>query len=142
MSKAQINEGSFVVWPRNLVARDPRIAGSGRRCIDLNVAWATETGLCAKVFVKKGRGIAFSPLSDLYGSGLITENAQIRGKVARCSIKSRTEDGNNLRIQATCATRIVVSQEEFSLRIIDNDGFTRTFVGIPGLEVTYRRCAL
>ena len=112
------------------------------RAIDLNGAWATETGLCAKVFMKKGREIAFSPLSDLYGSGLIIEKAQIRGKVARCSIKSRTEDGNNLRIQAACATRIVVSQEEFSLRIIGNDGFTRTFASVPGLEVTYRRCGL
>ena len=110
--------------------------------IDLNGAWATEAGLCAKVFVKKGQDIAFAPLSDLYGSGLIIDNAHIRGKIARCSIKSRSEDGANLRIRAACATRIVVSQEEFSLKIIDAEGFTRTFTSVPGLEVTYRRCAL
>jgi hypothetical protein len=112
------------------------------RAIDLNGAWATEAGLCAKVFVKKGQGITFAPLSDLYGSGLIIDNAHIRGKIARCSIKSRTEDGASLRIRAACATRIVVSQEEFSLKIVGDDGFTRTFIGVPGLEVTYRRCAL
>jgi hypothetical protein len=110
--------------------------------IDLNGAWATEAGLCTKVFVKKGQDITFAPLSDLYGSGLIIDNGHIRGKIARCSIKSRTEDGAGLRIRAACATRIVASQEEFSLKIVGDDGFARTFISVPGLEVTYHRCAL
>src|SRR5262249_48372010 len=108
----------------------------------LNGAWATEAGLCAKVFVKKGREIAFAPLSDLYGTGLIIENDRVRGKIARCSIQSRTEDGASLRIRAACTARFLTSQEEFNLKIIGDKGFTRTFTSVPGLEVTYHRCAL
>ena len=37
--------------------------------IDLTGAWATQTDLCKLVFTKKGNGIVFAELSDLYGSG-------------------------------------------------------------------------
>ena len=77
--------------------------------IDLTGAWATDTAQCANVFKKKGKQLVFSQLSDLHGSGFVIEGSKIRGKSARCTIKSRTEDGTTLNLLAACATDIMLS---------------------------------
>ena len=60
--------------------------------IELSGAWATEADLCSRVFSKKGNGVVFAELSDLFGSGFIIEGNKIRGKArsARSRRESRT----------------------------------------------------
>ncbi len=110
--------------------------------IDLTGAWATQTDLCKLVFTKKGSGIVFAELSDLYGSGFIIEGNRIRGKAARCTITSRKQDGDSLELGASCATSIMNQKVGFTLKVIDDNNLDRLFPDIPGMSLKYTRCAL
>jgi hypothetical protein len=109
--------------------------------IELTGAWATEADLCKLVFTKKGNGIAFAELSDLYGSGFIIEGSRIRGKAARCTITSRKQDGDNLELGAACASTIMNQNVRFTLKVIDDNTLNRLFPDIPGMTLKYTRCA-
>jgi hypothetical protein len=110
--------------------------------IELTGAWATQADLCRLVFTKKGNGIVFAELSDLYGSGFIIEGNRIRGKSARCTITSKKQDGDNLELAAACATSIMNQSVRFSLKVIDDNNLSRLFPEIPGMTLKYTRCAL
>ena len=98
---------------------DPQQAGA----VDLAGAWATSADECPNVFVRRGRAkqIEFSALSDQHGGGFIVEADRLRGKFARCKIKSRKEDGDTVNIIAGCATDIMLSNVQFSLKILEQD---------------------
>jgi hypothetical protein len=110
--------------------------------IELTGAWASQADLCKLVFTKKGNGIVFAELSDLYGSGFIIEGNRIRGKAARCTITSRKQDGDNLELAAACATSIMNQNVHFSLKVIDDNNLSRLFPEVPGMTLKYTRCAL
>ena len=110
--------------------------------IELSGAWATEADLCSQVFTKKGNGIVFAELSDLFGSGFIIEGNRISGKTAKCTITSRKQDGDNLEIGAACATSIMNQNVRLNLKVIDDNTLNRLFPDIPGMTLKYSRCAL
>ena len=112
------------------------------QAIDLTGAWASQADLCKLVFTKKGNGVVFAELSDLYGSGFIIEGSRIRGKAARCTITSKKQDGDNLELGAACASTIMNQNVHFSLKIIDDNNLDRLFPDIPGMTLKYTRCAL
>jgi len=108
---------------------------------DLTGAWATQSDLCKLVFNKKGNGIVFAELSDLYGSGFIIEGNRIRGKAARCTITSKKQDGDSLELGASCATSIMNQKVNFGLKIIDDNNISRMFPDVPGMTLKYTRCS-
>jgi hypothetical protein len=108
--------------------------------IELTGAWASQADLCKLVFTKKGNGVVFAELSDLFGSGFIIEGSRIRGKNARCTITSRKQDGDNLELGAACASTIMNQNVHFNLKIIDDNHLTRLFPDIPGMTLDYSRC--
>ena len=108
--------------------------------IELNGVWSSDPALCDKIFVKKGKQVAFSPLSDLYGSGFIIDGNRIRGKIARCTIKSRKQDGDTLHLAATCSTTIEAQELEFSLKTVDDNSVSRLFPGSSAMQVNFHRC--
>jgi hypothetical protein len=110
------------------------------QAIELNGLWASDPALCGKIFIKKGKQVAFSPLSDLYGSGFIIDGNRIRGKIARCTIKSRKEEGDTLLLAATCSTTIAAQELEFSLKTIDDNTVARLFPGSSAMQVNFHRC--
>jgi hypothetical protein len=110
--------------------------------IELTGAWATQTDLCKLVFAKKGNGVVFAELSDLYGSGFIIEGNRIRGKAARCTITSKKQDGDSLELAAACATSIMNQSVRFNLKVIDDNTLSRLFPDIPGMTLKYSRCTL
>jgi hypothetical protein len=110
------------------------------QAIDLNGRWSSDPALCDKVFIKKGKQVAFSPLSDLYGSGFIIDGNRIRGKIARCTIKSRKQDGDTLLLAATCSTTIAPQEMEFSLKTVDDNTVSRQFPGSSAMQVNFHRC--
>jgi|ERR1700747_1137235 hypothetical protein len=109
--------------------------------IELTGVWATDAALCGKIFTKKGKQVAFGPLSDLYGSGFIIEGNRIRGKIARCTIKSRKQEGETMHLSARCSTTIAAEDMEFSLKIIDDNTLGRLYPGTTAMQVDYHRCA-
>jgi hypothetical protein len=110
--------------------------------IELSGAWATDADLCSHVFAKKGNGIVFAELSDLFGSGFIIEGSRIRGKSARCTITSKKQDGDNLELVAACATSLMNRNVRFNLKVIDDNNLNRLFPEIQGMTLKYTRCAL
>jgi hypothetical protein len=108
--------------------------------IELTGAWSTDANLCNLVFTKKGKQIEFAELSDLYGSGLIIDGDRIRGKSARCTIKSRKQEGDVLDMSAACASTVMTGNLRFSIRVIDDNNFSRMFPNIEGMEIKYTRC--
>ena len=112
------------------------------QAFELTGAWASQADLCKLVFAKRGNGIVFAELSDLYGSGFLIEGNRIRGKAARCTITSRKENGDNLDLTAACATSIMHQNTSFILRVIDDNNITRVLPNIENMEIKYTRCSL
>jgi hypothetical protein len=112
------------------------------RAFELSGAWATQADLCKLVFAKRGNGVVFAELSDVFGSGFIIEGKLIRGKAAHCTITSKKQDGDSLELGASCATSILNRKVGFSLKVIDDNNLTRLFPEIPGMTLNYTRCAL
>ena len=132
--------------PRKLAASAALLLGSllvmaGRAdAFDLNGAWASDADQCAKVFVRQGGKLGFTEMSDVYGGGFIIDGDQIVGKFARCRIKARKDDGANVNLVAACATDIMLSSVQFSLKELDANSIARLFPGIEDMEIRYHRC--
>jgi hypothetical protein len=112
--------------------------------VDLSGAWTTQADECSKVFIRKGRAneIGFTAMSDQHGGGFIIEADRLRGKFATCKIKNRKEDGEMINIIAGCATDIMLSNVQFSLKVIEPNKIARVFPGIMDMEISYYRCPI
>jgi hypothetical protein len=119
------------------------LAGSAH-AVDLSGAWATQSDACSKVFVRKGRAnqIGFTMASDQHGGGFIVEADRLKGKFASCRIKTRKEDGQTVNIIAGCATDIMLSNVQFSLKLIEPGKLLRMFPGMQDVEINYYRCPI
>jgi hypothetical protein len=109
---------------------------------DVNGVWATDASLCAKIFKKQGTSISFQDDSDIYGSGFIIETNRLQGKSARCTIKSRRNDGATIHMLASCATDIMLSNVQFSVTVVTDDTIKRVFPEMPDIEQNFHRCSL
>jgi hypothetical protein len=112
---------------------------------DLNGAWATDASACSKVFEKKGAKTSFTDNSSLYGGGFIIEGGRITGQLGKCSIKSIKRDGSAVRIIAACSTGVMISDEQFNLKVLGENSInliSRGSGGIPPMEISYVRCSL
>jgi hypothetical protein len=112
--------------------------------VDLSGAWATSADECPNVFVRRGRAkqIDFAALSDQHGGGFIVEADRLRGKFARCKIKTKKEDGDSVNIIAGCATDIMLSNVQFSLKMLGPNKISRIFPGIEDMAISYHRCPI
>jgi len=109
---------------------------------ELTGAWASAQELCDRVFVKKANTVNFTELSDLFGSGFIANGKAIRGKSAKCTIKSSKEDGDLTIISASCATSIMIGDYQFSYKVVDDNTIQRQFPDIKDMTLRYFRCSL
>jgi hypothetical protein len=112
--------------------------------IDLSGAWASHVDECSKVFIRKGRAkeIGFTAMSDQHGGGFIIEADRLRGKFATCRIRTKKEEGQTVNIIAGCATDIMLSNVQFSLRVLEPNKIVRLFPGMPDIEISYDRCPI
>ena len=92
------------------------------------------------MFVRQGGKLGFTEMSDVYGGGFIVDGDQIIGKFARCRIKARKDDGTTINLLAACATDIMLSSVQFSLKEVDANSLVRLFPGIDEMEIKYHRC--
>ena len=113
---------------------------SQAEALDLNGPWATDANNCPKVFELKGSQLGFTDMSDVYGGGFIVDGDQIIGKFARCRIKARKDSGPNVNLIAACATDMMLSSVQFSLKELDADSLVRQFPGMEDMEIRYHRC--
>jgi hypothetical protein len=112
------------------------------RSTDLTGAWASSADHCDKVFKKNKTRITFMQDSDVYGAGFVADGNQLRGRTARCTIKSRRQVGDTLNLLTACSTDIMLQNVEFTVKFLDDNKISRLFPGMEGMEITYYRCAL
>jgi hypothetical protein len=110
------------------------------RAADVNGVWASDVAVCNKVFTKKGGRVSLAKDADIYGSGFILDGNSVRGKLANCKIKTRKQDGDLVRLIASCATDVMLDNMELALKLIDDNKIARVFAGMPELETLYYRC--
>ena len=112
--------------------------------VDLSGAWAADADQCHHVFIRKGRAnqIGFATFSEQHGGGFIVESDRLRGKFASCKIKTMKEDGQVVNIIAGCATDIMLSNVQFSLKVLEPDKIVRVFPGVLDMEIDYHRCPI
>ena len=108
---------------------------------DLNGAWTTDLSACNKVFRKKGKRVTLTSLADLYGGGFIIEGNRVRGKIVRCRIESRKEDGSTIHLNVACTTEIATEQIAFDLKVVNDNTVSKTFAGTD-VAMDYHRCPL
>jgi hypothetical protein len=116
--------------------------GASAEAADLTGAWTTDANVCNKVFMKSGARISFAKDSELSGGGLIIDGREIRGPGATCRIKATKEDDAVTHMILTCATDIMYSDIQFSIRRVNADEIFRMFPNMPGMETKYFRCPL
>lgn len=92
------------------------------------------------MFARQGGQLGFTDMSDVYGGGFIIDGDQIIGKFARCRIKTRKDNGPNVNLIAACATDIMLSSVQFSLKELDANSLARLFPGMEDIEIRYYRC--
>jgi hypothetical protein len=109
--------------------------------VELNGAWATSADQCDKVFTREDGKLTFTDMSDVYGGGFIVDGNQLIGKFARCKVKARKDNGPNVNLVASCATDIMLSSVQFSLKELDADSIARLFPGMEDMEIRYHRCS-
>jgi hypothetical protein len=118
--------------------------GGARKSIasDIDGAWLSDAGYCQKVFEKKGGLVSFAPGLGTFGNGFIVEGNQIRGRIAKCTIRASRQQGTIVNLIAVCSTDIAIDTIHFRLRIEGPNRIVREFVGMPDMEIPYERCAL
>jgi hypothetical protein len=72
----------------------------------------------------------------------VADGNKLRGRTARCTIKSRKQVGDTLNLLTACATDIMLQNVEFTVKFFDDNKISRLFPGMEGMEITYYRCAL
>ncbi|MCP3369374.1 hypothetical protein [Bradyrhizobium cajani] len=117
------------------------LLGGSAKALDLNGAWVSDADNCTKVFARKGAQLGFTDMSDVYGGGFIVDGDQIVGKFARCRIRARKDTGPNVNLIASCATDMMLSSVQFSLKELDANSLIRLFPGMEDMEIRYHRCA-
>jgi hypothetical protein len=135
------NQGAYHVLVGVLLVAGFLLGGSAYAA-DLNGVWASQADACDKVFVKNGSTVSFAEDADMHGSGFIIAGNQIKGKIAICTIKSTKEDGDTVHMVASCATDIMLSNVQFSVRIVNANRIIRMYPGIAELDTSFERCLL
>jgi len=108
--------------------------------LELNGAWASDPDNCSKVFARKGSQLGFTDMSDVYGGGFIVDGDRIIGKFASCRIKARKDNGQSVNLIAACASDMMLSSVQFSLKELDANSIARLFPGMEDMEIRYHRC--
>ena len=104
---------------------------------DFTGAWATDAAVCTKLFVKSGNRVSFAKdASFVGGRGFIIEGGELRAQTAVTS----KEEGAVTHMIVACANDILLSDLQFSVRVIDGNTIVRMFPGISEIEIKYHRC--
>ncbi len=107
---------------------------------DLNGLWASDRSACDRIFARTGNRTSIRKDSDMYGSGFIIDGKRIKGRMATCNIRSTKEDGSVIHLMTSCATDVMLSNVQFSVKVEDENTISRIFPGLEGMELRYSRC--
>lgn len=123
-----------------LLASAVAITLNPAEAFEMNGSWATASSACGQVFNRKDGAISFRQDSDQYGGGFIVDGDKIRGQMQTCTLTRHKEEGNVIYMIAKCADDIMLSNVQFSAKIVDDNTIARIFPGMPEFTLSYSRC--
>jgi hypothetical protein len=109
---------------------------------DLNGAWASDTSVCSKVFVKSDNRISFLPDAELYGGGFLVEGDRATGTFQKCNLKSIKDNGSEVHLTAACSTGVGVSDLQITVKVVGRDKITVSSNGSVDIATPYVRCPI
>jgi len=77
---------------------------------ELDGAWANNSSVCGKIFVKRNAKLIIAKDADRYGSGCIVDGNQVRG-----NIKSRKEEAGLVHLITSCSTDVALHASSRSM---------------------------
>lgn len=123
-----------------LVCAAVMLFGGAVQATDLNGVWASDKEVCGKIFSIKGGKASFQRDADLHGSGFIIDGQRIRGRTATCKILRTKTEQALVHMIASCATDVMLSNVQLSVRILEADKINRVFPGLEDMEMPFYRC--
>ena len=135
-----------MMWKAGILRRSGLVltawitVATAAQAFDLSGQWATDSEACGKIFAKSGNKVSFRKDSDMFGGGFIVEGKRIRGRMATCNITATKEEGAVIHLMTSCATDIMLSNVQFSVKVVDDNRISRIFPGMEGMDLTYNRC--
>jgi hypothetical protein len=112
------------------------------RATDLNGVWASDPAVCDKVFLTKAGKTSFHRDADLHGSGFIIDGQRIRGRIATCKLLRTKVQEPLVHMIASCATDVMLSNVQLTVRVLEQDKINRVFPGLEDLEMPFYRCPI
>jgi hypothetical protein len=109
---------------------------------DLNGAWSIDASACGSMFTKENNKIAFKKDADLHAGGLIVQGREISGTLQKCTVKSRRDDGPNVRVVAACSDGVAISDVTFELKHSGENEITLSSNGPVPMDMIYVRCPM
>jgi hypothetical protein len=123
-----------------LVCAAVMLFGGAVQATDLNGVWASDKEVCGKIFSIKGGKASFQRDADLHGSGFIIDGQRIRGRTATCKILRTKTEQALVHMIASCATDVMLSNVQLSVRVLEADKINRVFPGLEDMEMPFYRC--
>jgi len=109
---------------------------------DLNGAWSIDASACGSMFTKENNRIAFKKDADLHAGGLIVQGREITGTLQKCTVKSRRDDGPNVRVVAACSDGVAISDVTFEVKHTGENQITLSSNGPVPMDMIYVRCPM
>ncbi|QIG93925.1 MULTISPECIES: hypothetical protein [Bradyrhizobium] len=109
---------------------------------DLNGAWTIDASACDKVFTKENNKLAFKKDADLHAGGLIVQGKQITGTFQKCTVKSLHDDGQNVRVIASCSDGVAISDVAIDVKLSGENKITLSAKEPVPMETPYVRCSM
>jgi hypothetical protein len=103
-------------------------------------AWVAEGGDCKTIFKTRGGKPAFSKRAGISMPGFIVQSDQVRGLNSQCTIASRKEDGDTMKILLHCRSPLMFGDMPATIKIKDDDTIIRVDPDFPEIQTTYNRC--
>jgi len=109
---------------------------------DLNGAWSIDASACGSMFTKENNRISFKKDADLHAGGLIVQGREISGTLQKCTVKSRRDDGPNVRVVAACSDGVAISDVTFEVKHSGENQITLSSNGPVPMDMIYVRCPM
>jgi len=109
---------------------------------DLNGAWTIDASACGQIFTKQNNKLAFKKDADLHAGGLIVEGRKITGTFQKCTVKSMSDDGRDIRVIASCSDGVAISDVAYDVKISGENKITLSSKEPVPIEMPYVRCSM
>ncbi|MHC1944806.1 hypothetical protein IF803_10530 [Bradyrhizobium sp. UFLA06-06] len=109
---------------------------------DLSGAWTIDASACNQVFTKENNKLAFRKDADFNAGGLIVQGKQITGTFQKCTVKSLHDDGQNVRVIASCSDGVAVSDVSFDIKLSGENKIILSSKEPVPVETPYVRCSM